>query len=115
MNWNAVNWYTHRIAGALLIVLLVAHFWVVHFASESLLRGELSFKAIEGRVRMPLWQWIDISFLFVALYHGLNGVRNIVLDYSRIGPGAARAVTATLAVAGAGWFYWGVTAFRNLR
>ena len=115
MSWNDINWYLHRIAGALLIVLLVAHFWVEHFASEALLRGGLSYNAIEGRIRMPMWQGIDIAFLFVALYHGLNGLRNIVLDYSRVGPAASRVITGILGAAGAIWFYWGVTAFRNLR
>lgn len=114
MSWNAINWYLHRVAGGLLLLLLIAHFWVEHFASERLLRGELSYEAIQARIRMPLWQTIDIAFLFVALYHGLNGVRNIVLDYSRIGQRAARLVTWALVAVGVVWFYWGVEAFRNL-
>lgn len=111
---NVINWYAHRIAGALLIFLLIAHFWVEHFASETLLRGQLTFEAIEARLRNPLWQAIDIAFLFLALYHGLNGLRGIVLDYSRVGPVAARVLTAALILIGIVWFYWGVEAFRNL-
>lgn len=115
MPWNAIHWYAQRISGALLLLLLIAHFWVEHFATAALLRGELNYQAIEARIRMPLWQTIDLTFLAVALYHGLNGVRNIVLDYSSIGPGAVRVITAVLIAAGAVWMYWGVEAFQNLR
>ena len=114
MSWNAINWYAQRITGALLVVLLVAHFWVEHFASATLLRGELTFEAIRARISTRLWQAIDIAFLLVALYHGLNGVRNIVVDYSRVGTLGARVVTAALILVGSLWAYWGIEAFQNL-
>ena len=82
--------------------------------TAELQRGNLTYQAILSRISNPLWQAIDISFLLVALYHGLNGLRNIVLDYSRISPRALQAITAMLIVAGAVWAYWGITAFRNL-
>jgi succinate dehydrogenase / fumarate reductase, membrane anchor subunit len=111
---NALNWYLQRITGALLIVLLAAHFWVEHFITADLQRGDLTYQAIHERVSNPLWQAIDISFLLVAMYHGLNGLRNIVLDYSRVGVRAMQAITAALIVLGIVWAYWGITAFRNL-
>ncbi len=111
---NVIGWYLQRITGAALVILLVAHFWVEHFMSRELLRGELSYQAILARISNPLWQSIDIAFLIIALYHGLNGLRNIVLDYSRIGIRAARAVTALIVTAGCVWAWWGIEAFRNL-
>ena len=115
MSWNAIHWYAQRITGAALVLLLVAHFWVEHFASERLLRGELSYEAIRTRIASPLWQGIDIAFLLIALYHGLSGLRNILLDHGRIGPAAARALTAVLIAAGLLWAWWGIEAFANLR
>jgi succinate dehydrogenase / fumarate reductase, membrane anchor subunit len=111
---NVLNWYLQRITGALLLVLLAAHFWVEHFMTAELQHGNLTYAAILGRISNPLWQAIDISFLLVALYHGLNGLRNIVLDYSRVSARAVQAITAVLVVAGVVWAYWGITAFRNL-
>ena len=111
---NALHWYLQRITGALLVVLLAAHFWVEHFMTADLQHGKLTYEAIHARVANPLWQTIDISFLLVALYHGLNGLRNIVLDYSRFRPGAVQAITASLVALGIVWAYWGITAFRNL-
>ena len=115
MHRNVAGWYLQRITGAALLFLLVAHFWVEHFMSAELRRGELSYEAILTRISNPLWQNIDIAFLLIALYHGLNGVRNIVLDYSRVGRLAARLITAGLVAVGVLWAYWGIDAFRNLR
>jgi succinate dehydrogenase / fumarate reductase, membrane anchor subunit len=112
---GAVWWYLQRITGAALVVLLVMHFWVEHFVSESLRRGDLTYDAIRARITNPAWQAIDIAFLLIALVHGLSGARNIVLDYSRVGRRGARIATAALGIVGIVWAWWGVAAFRNLR
>ena len=111
---NVVNWYLQRITGALLVLLLAAHFWVEHFMTAELQRGNLTYQTIHARISNPLWQAIDIAFLLVALYHGLNGLRNIALDYSRIGARSLRALTGLLVLAGVVWAYWGIEAFRSL-
>jgi succinate dehydrogenase / fumarate reductase membrane anchor subunit len=111
---NALQWYLQRITGALLLILLAAHFWVEHFASAPLRRGELTYEIVAARLSNPVWQAIDIAFLLVALFHGLSGLRNIVLDYSRIGVRAGRAITAILILAGVVWAYWGIEAFQRL-
>jgi len=111
---NVIGWYLQRITGALLIVLLTAHFWVEHFMSAELRRGDLTYEAIRSRIANPVWQFIDIAFLLVALYHGLSGLRNIILDYSRIGRRAAQAISGVLVIAGVVWAWWGIEAFKNL-
>lgn len=111
---HALWWYTQRVSGALLVPLLVAHFWVEHFRSAILLRGDLTYAAILDRISTPLWQAIDIAFLILALIHGLYGLRSIVLDYGRIGPRLARAITAGVVIVGTVWLWWGVEAFSRL-
>lgn len=111
----AIWWYLQRITGAILVVLLVMHFWVEHFVSENLRRGDLTYDAIRARISNPWWQAIDIAFLLIALVHGLSGARNIVLDYSRIGRRGAQVATVLLCGAGIVWAWWGIEAFRNLR
>lgn len=111
----AIWWYLQRITGGALAVLLIVHFWVEHFVSENLRRGDLTYGAIRARITNPWWQAIDIAFLLIALVHGLSGARNILLDYSRIGRRGARFATSGLVLIGAVWAWWGVEAFRNLR
>lgn len=110
-NMRVIHWYLQRITGALLVILLAMHFWVEHFMAGAVSRGELEFKVIQSRIANPWMQTVDIAFLFVALYHGLNGLRNIILDYSVIKPQVARVITVLIIVAGIVWAYWGVTAF----
>ncbi len=111
---SAIEWYLQRITGALLLVLLVVHFWVEHYMTVPLMRGELTYSTIHSRISNPYWQAIDIAFLIVALYHGLSGARGIILDYSKIGHNTRRVITALLVVTGLLWAYWGVDAFRKL-
>jgi len=111
---NVISWYLQRITGGLLLLLLTAHFWVEHFMSAELRRGNLTYEAILGRIANPLWQSIDIGFLLIALFHGLNGLRNIILDYSGIGRRAAQAVSGAIIITGVVWAWWGIEAFKNL-
>ena len=114
MRRNAIAWWIQRITGAALVVLLAAHFWVEHFMTAELRRGGVSYENVHARIANPVWQFIDVSFLLVALWHGLNGLRGIVLDYSRVGRRTAQAVTLVLIAAGVVWAWWGIDAFRNL-
>ena len=112
---GAVWWYLQRVTGALLVLLLIMHFWVEHFVSANLRRGDLTYDAIRARIANPIWQTVDIAFLLIALLHGLSGARSIVLDYSRIGRRGARVATAAMFVIGIVWAWWGIQAFKLLR
>ncbi len=114
MSRNAVGWYLQRITGAALVPLLVAHFWVEHYMTATLRHGDLSYQVILTRISNPWWQAIDISFLLIALYHGLNGLFGMVIDFGWVGPRAAKATAIVLAIVGVAWAYWGIEAFRNL-
>jgi succinate dehydrogenase / fumarate reductase membrane anchor subunit len=98
------------VTGAALLVLLIMHFWVTHFTAEVLSEG-LTFEVIQRRFFLNPWfVAIDISFLFIALYHGLNGIRNICLDYNW-GVRNRRPITIALTLLGVLVAYWGVDAF----
>ena len=111
MSYRAINWVLQRVTGALLVILLAMHFWVEHFMAGPVREGKLSFEVIQARIANPWMQAVDLSFLFIALYHGLNGLRNIILDFSIITPRAARFCTVVIILGGLLWAYWGVTAF----
>jgi succinate dehydrogenase / fumarate reductase membrane anchor subunit len=74
---GAVLWLFQRVTGVYLAVVLFAHVWLLHY----LLREELSFAAVADRLATPLWKTIDISFLVVALFHGLYGLWVVLEDY----------------------------------
>jgi len=111
MSARALNWYLQRVTGAALLLLLILHFWVEHFTAEVRQSG-LTFEVIQQRFFQNRWfVAVDITFLLVALYHGLNGIRNIILDFGRVTPRYRIAVTALLVVVGLIVAYWGIDAF----
>jgi succinate dehydrogenase / fumarate reductase membrane anchor subunit len=114
MSWNALEWYVQRVTGGLLLVLLSAHFWVEHFMTAPLRRGDLTFETIAARISNPVWQAIDIGFLVVALVHGLSGLRNMILDWGRLGPRTLRLVSVGLVIIGVVWAWVGISAFSRL-
>jgi succinate dehydrogenase / fumarate reductase membrane anchor subunit len=111
MSGRAIYWYVQRITGAALLLLLIMHFWVEHFTAEVRTPAGLTFEVIQRRFfQNPWFVAIDITFLFIALYHGLNGIRNICLDYTW-GTRFRTPITIALVLLGVIVAYWGVTAF----
>lgn len=74
---GALMWLFQRVTGVFLAVVLFAHVWLLHY----LIQGELNFAAVADRLATPLWKTIDISFLVVALFHGLYGLWIVLDDY----------------------------------
>src|SRR4051812_26874684 len=109
-NGRVLHWYLQRVTGVALLGLLVLHFWSNHYAAD-VRHGDLSFEVVQKRMSNPWMQAIEISFLLIALYHGLNGLRNIILDYSWVRPRIRGPITGVLIILGLVWAYWGVTAF----
>lgn len=91
--WRSVFlWLFQRISAVLLVVLLGVHLWASNFATDwaSLLRAG-----------------VDVSLLLIALVHGLNGVRTIVLDFG-VGAQARKFVSVSLWMLGFAAFLFGM-------
>ena len=80
---NLWLWLFQRITAALLVVVLGLHLWLANFAEAS-----ASLRAALGVVLLGL-----------ALYHGLNGLRTIILDFN-IGPQGRKFTTMILILLG---------------
>lgn len=76
---GAFNWFFQRISGAVLLLALLAHFWVIHFFPPA--HGEITYESVMLRLQNPLWRTVDLLFLVFGLYHGMNGVIMVVHDY----------------------------------
>ena len=80
---GAFVWFMQRISGAVLLLALLLHFWVLHFFPFGSEHGEITFDIVMKRLSHPLWRTIDLLFLVVGLYHGMNGIILVVNDYIR--------------------------------
>jgi succinate dehydrogenase / fumarate reductase membrane anchor subunit len=91
-------WLLQRITAVLLVVFLGLHLWVSNFTTD----WAAFFRGL-----------VDLSLLALALFHGLNGVRTVLLDF---GPSLAgrRFLSASLALVGITGFLFGVYGFWSL-
>jgi succinate dehydrogenase / fumarate reductase membrane anchor subunit len=91
-------WLFMRISGLVLLVLAVGHVLIMHVFDEGVDRVDFAF--IQLRWASPFWKTWDWLMLVLALLHGVNGLRMIVLDYVR--PAGARlTINAFFTVLGA--------------
>jgi succinate dehydrogenase / fumarate reductase membrane anchor subunit len=72
-------WLFMRISGLLLMVLALGHLVVMHLMGTGAERINFGFVAV--RWASPFWRTWDWMLLMLALVHGINGLRNITLDY----------------------------------
>jgi succinate dehydrogenase membrane anchor subunit len=73
------SWLFMRISGILLLVLAVGHVFIMHVVGGGV--GRVDFKFVELRWQSPFWRTWDWLLLSLALLHGVNGLRVVVLDY----------------------------------
>ena len=72
------SWVFMRISGLCLVLLALGHFAIMHLVHPI---EELNYQFVTGRYRYFGWRLYDFSMLFLALLHGLNGVRVLIDDY----------------------------------
>lgn len=77
---NIIIWLLQRISGAALVFLIGVHVWTLHYSNPELVP---LYSGVVERLNTVGYMGLDISLLVMALFHGLNGVRNIVIDYTR--------------------------------
>lgn len=96
-------WLMQRITGAVLLVFLGTHFWVLHYATA----GEhIRLADVMHRLHSPFFMVVDSALLATALYHGLNGVRMIFFDFG-FGRWVNKAFSAVLWIVGLGTLVYG--------
>jgi succinate dehydrogenase hydrophobic membrane anchor protein len=78
-NKGALAWFLQRLTAIYLFVFLIAHFVIMHFVGS----GEVTYQTVAPRLSSPLWKAGDLLFLIFALYHGINGLWQVLEDYVR--------------------------------
>ena len=100
-NYGTIPWLLQRLTAYGLVVFLAVHMWFNHFA-DLRTGNRLTFEIVNRRFELlpALYAINDIGLLACTLFHGLNGVRNVVYDWST-NLALRRAVTVILLVVGA--------------
>jgi succinate dehydrogenase / fumarate reductase membrane anchor subunit len=73
------SWLFMRISGIVLLFLAVGHVLIMHVFGGGVSR--VNFKFVELRWQSPFWRTWDWMMLSLALLHGVNGLRSVIMDY----------------------------------
>ena len=71
-------WFFMRVSGIALLILALGHLLVMHIIHNV---DNIDFKFVAARYATPFWRTYDLLLLWLALLHGVNGVRTVVEDY----------------------------------
>lgn len=99
-------WIMQRVTAVLLLAFLGTHFFITHFAPV----GEaITFERITVRLQSALLVFVDGGMLAIVLYHALNGLRNVIVDFN-IGRTAEKCLSIILLIIGILAFIYGLNA-----
>lgn len=94
MNGSLWAWIWQRISAVILVFLVGFHFGIMHFVDPTI---KIEFVSTSLRMQGMLYFVTDAAMLALGLFHGLNGIRAIIVDYW---PGYGRAAGWILGLLG---------------
>ena len=90
------SWLFQRITAVLLIVMLAIHLIFTHILSI----GDINYDSIGERLAHAGFVAVDIILLASVIFHALNGLRMVLMDYWLTSRKRAMVVTIVLWVVG---------------
>lgn len=79
-NFEMNSWLFMRGSGLLLVVLVIGHLFVNLWQGDGI--QQIDFAFVAGKWASPFWQIWDLAMLWLAMLHGMNGLRTIINDYA---------------------------------
>jgi succinate dehydrogenase / fumarate reductase membrane anchor subunit len=76
---DRLAWLFMRVSGFFLVFLIFTHL-IVNVMQDGGVHA-IDFAFVAGKLANPMWQWFDVTLLWLAVLHGTNGMRTIVDDY----------------------------------
>ena len=99
-------WLGQRVTAVLVIVTIMVHLVLTHYIAI----GELSFDNIGERLAGGAVLVNDIVLLVAVVYHALNGLRMVVLDWGLSNVAGRRVFDVVLWLAGIATIVYGIWA-----
>jgi succinate dehydrogenase / fumarate reductase membrane anchor subunit len=101
-NSGAKSWILQRISGIALVILMIGHYILMHYHPDS---GH-TYEAVMARMQHSWYRIIDLLFLTLGFYHGLNGIWGIFRDYN-MKPWLKISLLSAIVILGISFVAWG--------
>lgn len=75
-------WFFMRASGILLLFLAIGHLVIMHLINNI---DMIDYAFVVRRWKTPFWRAYDGLMLFLAVLHGMNGLRTVLDDFLRPG------------------------------
>lgn len=72
-----VAWWLNRATGIAITFYLAIHIWVIHHLTQ----GPAGFDRVMRFVQQPLFKIAEIGLIGVILFHAVNGVRLLIVEW----------------------------------
>lgn len=82
-SYDMYAWLFMRGSGVLLVVLVLGHLFVNLWSGDGI--QQIDFAFVAGKWASPFWQVWDLAMLWLAMLHGMTGLRTIINDYANRG------------------------------
>jgi succinate dehydrogenase / fumarate reductase membrane anchor subunit len=80
-NRGATTWLFQRVSGLLLVAILLLHFGLIHLTEVDPKIHQVTYRLIAERLASSFWKTLDLTFLFLAVFHALSGLWMVLGDY----------------------------------
>lgn len=100
---GSFSWVFQRVTGVILVVILMGHFILMHYTPES---GH-TYDAVLARMQSNWYRVLDLVFVVLAMYHGLNGVWSIFRDY-KLKQWQSVTILGVIIIVGLAFTLWGI-------
>ncbi|MFH1484810.1 MAG: succinate dehydrogenase, cytochrome b556 subunit [Chloroflexota bacterium] len=98
-------WLLQRVTAVIIAIIIAVHLWIQHFGVP--ITDPVTYQEVVERLRNPLFLLLDIVFLAAGLFHAVNGLRAIFLDFG-LGRRGEAALNISAVIAGIALFGFGL-------
>ena len=74
---GAMPWFLQRITGVVLLFVMIGHYILMHYNIDS---GH-TYSAVLERMQNPFYKGLQMTFVVLGIYHGINGTWSIIRDF----------------------------------
>ena len=76
---DMISWILHKVTGFAIVSFLIFHIW----GMSQMSKGPDAFNAVIEAYKTPLFKFGEVLLLGAILFHGLNGMRIILGEFTR--------------------------------